>query len=39
MVLGDVKTTRFMYELCEKDQLEDLKNPLGSTKNRENMYD
>merc|ERR1719498_1711765 len=28
-----------MKEYCEKDQLEDKKNPLGSTKNRENMYD
>ena len=23
MVLGNVSTTRFMYEFCEKDQLED----------------
>lgn len=39
MVLGNVSLTRFMKEYCEKDQLEDKKNPLGSTKNRENMYD
>ena len=39
MVVGNVSETRFMYEFCEKDQLEDQKNPLGSTKNRENMYD
>ena len=41
MVVGNVSITRFMKEYCEKDQLEDKnpKNPLGSTKNRENMYD
>jgi hypothetical protein len=41
MVLGNVSTTRFMKEHCEKDQLEDKnpKNVLGSTKNRETMYD
>ena len=41
MVVGNVLITRFMKEYCEKDQLEDKnpKNPLGSTKNRENMYD
>lgn len=41
MVLGNVSLTRFMKEFCEKDQLEDKNpnNPLGSTKNRENMYD
>lgn len=41
MVLGNTSLTRFMKEFCEKDQLEDKdpKNPLGSTKNRETMYD
>lgn len=39
MVLGNVSLTRIMKDYCEKDQLEDKKNPLGFTKYRETMYD
>lgn len=42
MILGNVTETRINYEFCEKDQLAEKdkeKNPYGSTKNREAMFD